>query len=108
MNTTFSMLNRDPVTAQRTREILGLPEDLDWSDLQVEFGLDNVGSVTLKLIPTGEQVAQLAALAVHPLPSSCAPETEEPSDDRPHSRACGYRRHPHGPLCAVDCPTCHT
>lgn len=26
--------------------------------------------------------------------------------DLPHSRACGIRPHPHGPLCARDCPTC--
>lgn len=28
-------------------------------------------------------------------------------DCRPHSRACGIQRHPHGPQCARDCPTCH-
>lgn len=28
------------------------------------------------------------------------------SDKRPHSRACGIRLHPHGRLCARDCPTC--
>lgn len=27
-------------------------------------------------------------------------------DGRPHSRACGWRQHPHGPDCAGDCPTC--
>lgn len=27
-------------------------------------------------------------------------------DQRPHSRACGWRTHPHGPDCARDCPTC--
>lgn len=28
------------------------------------------------------------------------------TDDRPHSRACGFRRHPHGPECHPNCPTC--
>jgi hypothetical protein len=27
-------------------------------------------------------------------------------DNRPHSRACGVRRHDHGPECSIDCPTC--
>lgn len=27
-------------------------------------------------------------------------------DRRPHSRACGIRRHPHGPECHSNCPTC--
>lgn len=27
-------------------------------------------------------------------------------DDRPHSRACGIRRHDHGPDCDSSCPTC--
>lgn len=29
-----------------------------------------------------------------------------PPDRRPHSRACGWRDHPHGDACAPDCPTC--
>jgi hypothetical protein len=28
-------------------------------------------------------------------------------DQRPHSRACGWRNHPHGPECSTNCPTCH-
>lgn len=28
-------------------------------------------------------------------------------DNRPHSRACGWRQHDHGSACASDCPTCH-
>jgi hypothetical protein len=27
-------------------------------------------------------------------------------DQRPHSRACGWRNHPHGPDCSTNCPTC--
>jgi hypothetical protein len=27
-------------------------------------------------------------------------------DTRPHARACGIRRHPHGSACSADCPTC--
>ena len=25
----------------------------------------------------------------------------------PHSRACGWLAHPHGPACHPNCPTCH-
>ena len=28
-------------------------------------------------------------------------------DPSPHSRACGWRAHPHGPECSTNCPTCH-
>ena len=28
-------------------------------------------------------------------------------DPNPHSRACGWRAHPHGPECSTNCPTCH-
>ena len=31
------------------------------------------------------------------------PELEQ---QEPHSRACGYRAHPHGPECHSNCPTC--
>lgn len=27
-------------------------------------------------------------------------------DKRPHSRACTYRKHEHGPQCSNNCPTC--
>jgi hypothetical protein len=27
-------------------------------------------------------------------------------DKRPHSRACGIRKHDHGPECSRNCPTC--
>lgn len=28
------------------------------------------------------------------------------ADNRPHSRACGWKEHPHGTECSADCPTC--
>lgn len=28
------------------------------------------------------------------------------TDQRPHSRACGWAHHDHGPQCSQDCPTC--
>lgn len=28
------------------------------------------------------------------------------ADQRPHSRACGWRAHPHGSACHANCPTC--
>lgn len=30
-----------------------------------------------------------------------------PRDRRPHSRACGWKSHPHGTQCSDNCPTCH-
>ena len=36
---------------------------------------------------------------------------EEPSPvipELPHSRACGIKKHDHGPACSPDCPTCGT
>lgn len=41
-------------------------------------------------------------------PSISVPEeTPAPvTDVRPHSRACGFRRHDHGPDCHPNCPTC--
>lgn len=44
-----------------------------------------------------------------PVPVQEAPRVQDaqvPVDDRPHSRACGFRHHEHGPDCAADCPTC--
>jgi hypothetical protein len=35
-----------------------------------------------------------------------APSGHELTDDRPHSRACGWRDHAHGSDCSRDCPTC--
>ena len=35
-----------------------------------------------------------------------APDAPTP-DPSPHSRACGWRAHPHGPECSPNCPTCH-
>ena len=34
-----------------------------------------------------------------------APDAPTP-DPSPHSRACGWRAHPHGPECSTNCPTC--
>lgn len=39
-------------------------------------------------------------------PAHGGPAVTAPADDRPHSRACGWRAHPHGVDCSPDCPTC--
>lgn len=89
----FSMIRRNQGSADRTREILGLPEDVEWSELWVEFGLDDVAVVTIKLIPTGEQVLELARLAVQPLADSCTKVVEETTENCPptadHCPDCG-------------------
>lgn len=33
--------------------------------------------------------------------------TDTESIEAPHSRACGYVKHDHGPDCHTNCPTCH-
>lgn len=54
----------------------------------------------------------MAHLRREPLGLPYTPEAEPlrvlvgPDDQRPHSRACGWRNHPHGPDCSRDCPTC--
>jgi hypothetical protein len=34
-------------------------------------------------------------------------DVRTPDDRRPHSRACGWELHEHGPACHRNCPTCH-
>lgn len=60
---TFSVIKRSPEAAQRTREILGIPEAQDWSDLKVEFGLDLVGTATVTFLLSSQQTIELAELA---------------------------------------------
>ena len=74
MLTSVSMLKTNPDTYARCHEILGIPDTVEWSDLKVEFGTDDVGTVTLVLLPTGEQVRALAELAITKTPSSCVAE----------------------------------
>ena len=71
MLTSFSMLNANADTYARCHEILGIPEGVEWTDIKVEFGADMFGTVTLVLLPTGEQIRDLAALAILPNHASC-------------------------------------
>lgn len=34
-------------------------------------------------------------------------QSEKVKDERPHSKACGFRMHEHGSQCSSSCPTCH-
>ncbi len=43
---------------------MGLPENLDWSNVTVQFGVEEFGTVTLTILPTGEQIRDLAELAI--------------------------------------------
>lgn len=74
MFNSISMIPRNQAAGDRTREILGLPEGVEWSELRVEFGLDLPGTVTLTLFVTGEQVRDLAQLAIRELGNSCSSE----------------------------------
>lgn len=70
--TSVSLLKSNPETAARVKEIMGLPND-NWSDIQIQFGLNEFAEVRVTFIPTGEQVHALAWLAIHQLENSCAP-----------------------------------
>ena len=69
--TNASLLQSDTETYARCHEILGIPEEVEWSELKVEFGSGDFGSVTLMLIPTGEQVRDLAELAIMQIRNGC-------------------------------------
>lgn len=64
MLTTFSMIPSTPEAYVRCHEILGIPDTVEWSEMRVEFGTEDFGSVTLVLMATGEQVRDLAELAI--------------------------------------------
>ena len=71
VHTNFCFIEENREAYDRCHEILGLPDDVHWSKLTVEFGSDQFGEVTLKLIPTGEQVAALAQLAILRVQDNC-------------------------------------
>lgn len=68
----FSVIKENHEHYQRCHEILGLPESVEWASLKVEFGTGDVGLVTLVLLPTGEQVRDLAELAIQQIQDSCS------------------------------------
>ena len=83
----FSIIRQDPQVYARCHEILGLPAEVEWSDIQVEFGLNDVGTITLTLLPTGDQIASLAQLAITPNLNDCA----EPSRSEVFHVSEGFR-----------------
>lgn len=72
MVSSFSLLRQNQETYDRCHEILGLPAEVEWSDIEITFGNDAIGQVVLTLLPTGEQVRELAALAIQQAQDSCA------------------------------------
>ena len=80
VHTNFCFIKENAEAYARCHEILGLPEEVQWSKLTVEFGSDEFGEVTLKLIPTGEQVRDLAQLAIMRVQDDCmSPDAEDPA-----------------------------
>ena len=63
--TSFSVIRENMEHYQKCHEILELPESLEYTSLRVEFGSGDPGLVTLVIIPSGEQVAALAMLAIN-------------------------------------------
>jgi hypothetical protein len=68
VNRSITMLRRNPAHANRCTEILGLP-NLDWTDVQVEFGTDNFAIARVGIILTSEQLVALATLATEACPA---------------------------------------
>ena len=69
--TSFSVIKENMEHYQKCHEILGLPESLEYTSLRVEFGSGDPGLVTLVIIPSGEQVAALAMLAIQHVSDGC-------------------------------------
>lgn len=57
-------LRRSQESADRTMEILRLPIDLPWIDVQLEFGLETPAQATLVIQLTADQVHALIDLGV--------------------------------------------
>lgn len=72
-HTSVAMFERNPRTADAIEKILGLPEGMAWSDIHCEFGHGGFGTVTVTIIPTGEQMLDLARVALLPLDNHLAP-----------------------------------
>lgn len=78
MLSSFSVLRSHSDDYQKCHEILGLPAETEWTSLKVEFGINEVGTVTLVLLPTGEQIRDLAELAIQNMQDSCLrPDADE-------------------------------
>jgi hypothetical protein len=58
-----AFLPRNPATARTIEAILGLPGP-NWSDVQVEFGLDETATAKVTLLISKEQLHQLVAASV--------------------------------------------
>jgi hypothetical protein len=59
--------------------------------------------------PTAAGVVYLSRddlVRIHEWTTETLAATDPRRDDPPHSRACGVRRHDHGPDCHPNCPTC--
>lgn len=83
MLSNFSFIPETPEAYTQCHDILGLPESIEWSSLNVEFGVGQFGSVTLILIPTGEQIRDLAKLAIKNVEDSCVKSDPVPDEQIP-------------------------
>ncbi len=61
---TFSFIKENSEAYAKCHEILDLPEGVDWTELKVTFGSGKYAEIQLWLIPSGEQVRDLAELAI--------------------------------------------
>jgi len=62
------MLRRNPAHAARCTEILGLPDEA-WTDVQIEFGTDNLAIARVGIVLRPDQLVALATLAAEAYPA---------------------------------------
>jgi hypothetical protein len=61
----FVLLRRHPDTERAITRILELPNH-DWTELRVEFGIDELATATLTMLLTPSQLAELVTVATTP------------------------------------------
>lgn len=91
----------------RLAEIVLGPGDL--LVLQTEAPLEQqVDEIRARLAPAlaGRVLVVAPSVDVRVIRAGGLAGEPELAADGPHSRACGWRRHPHGVDCSTNCPTC--
>jgi len=91
-------------------------ESADWADMKrLRILIEEVGEVAkcfnewdLGHLTTSEAMEEVRAelIQVTAMAGAWADVIFVGVDKRPHSRACGWRIHGHGPACHPNCPTC--
>lgn len=62
MNRKYAWLKRDDATATRLRGFFGLSESWEWSECDLHVGYDEPPSITLRFIPSEDQLREFIAI----------------------------------------------